>query len=1043
MVKLREIVLFLAFMMIFGIILACIPENFVEAGSVVGEDIEIKVAPPTENLSKVWRIEFNKELKKEDLDKGLIYVEDPLQNIHETELSLLEGNNKIVLVTPKVPYDNYKPYTLYVREGLKNAEDTKVISKTVKMDFSVEATGDVTIDTREYPNNNRELKNKVINGDLIIDGGGEVTLTNVKVTGNIIVNDVGENSLKLDNVKAMKLEVKDTNGARIFVSQAKRSEDTEESSILNAIDINEASSNPIKLEGDFSATKINVNQPVELKITKETSIAEVNMGTTEAKITSEDSNIDMAASIGSITGTVSEDLKNIQDQVEENKKKIEKLIEILNEIPKDINESYDLYLQRGHEAKALIKNILGDKVGQDYNNYPEYIQIRTANTLRSFMDNRKFTTLNQLETAFIDAKEWNKVFGEGMKYAAYHGQREANKEYKWPVISNDIEVGADITDIVMKLADGITTEQLNKDITVTILHEDEWNNGKYLNIDTENQRITLARLNKTNRQMSISIMFSIVDTVSGKESITNFIVTLEPQVSNIVEVNLTSDNKEIVPWIDNTDKWIDTFDTVTVGKLLETVKSSNLDDKLYIVDSNDNIVTDMSTIVNGYMQLQVKRGDDMAYYRIGARPVIDTQNLSIVKEVINNYRVIVYPGSTVRQVIDAVKTNYDDYKLIVIDKNRKEVNENTIVEEGMRLIVNGYGFEILIYIGEVNLVNNIKEIVPYINNQGGWVETRDNVTVGELLNAIESNNTGDNLRVVDRKNIEVDKADILNSSMRLEINRGDNKAYYRINAIPIIDTLDDTVIKEVINTWTLVVYPGKTVDEVINAVKKNHEYYNLFIIDKYENKVNGSSTLEEDMTLIIDAVYDRYRFDIVIYIGEINLTSNDESIVEHINNEDKRIYTYDSINVGDLLNVITSDDKNDILNVVDLNNIEVEKTIIVKNFMKLEINREGNKTYYSIGAIPILDTKNVDIIKEVSNIWTVFVFSDKTVREVLDAVETRYGNYQLSVRDSNKNVLDDNEIIEQDMELLVDTGNGRYGFKVSILESTNNIEVLH
>ncbi|MBU5313133.1 hypothetical protein KQI38_13900 [Tissierella carlieri] len=46
--------------------------------------------------------------------------------------------------------------------------------------------------------------------------------------------------------------------------------------------------------------------------------------------------------------------------------------------------------------------------------------------LRAFMNNRKLIILNQIELAFIDAKVWNRVFGEGVKHTAYHVQRQAN-----------------------------------------------------------------------------------------------------------------------------------------------------------------------------------------------------------------------------------------------------------------------------------------------------------------------------------------------------------------------------------------------------------------------------------------------------------------------------------------------------------------------------------------------------------------------------------------------------------------------------------------
>ena len=180
--KLRKVVVFLAFIMVFGIISANIPESYVEASGTVVEEMEIKIAPPTEDLEKVWSVEFNKAIKEEDLeDSKWIFVKDPLGEIHETTLSISKDNNKIVLVTPVEPYENYKPYTLYVLKEFGNAEDNQVLSKTVKMDFTIEKQEDITIDTSEHPNNKMELRNEIIYGDLIIKGGGEATLRNVEV----------------------------------------------------------------------------------------------------------------------------------------------------------------------------------------------------------------------------------------------------------------------------------------------------------------------------------------------------------------------------------------------------------------------------------------------------------------------------------------------------------------------------------------------------------------------------------------------------------------------------------------------------------------------------------------------------------------------------------------------------------------------------------------------------------------------------------------------------------------------------------------------
>lgn len=1034
MIKLKKVVLFLSFIMIFGIITAYIPRNYVEATSDI-EEMDIRTAPETDLLGKVWKIEFNKDLKQEDLiNNELIYVEDALGNIHETTLSLSKEDKKIVLVTPDVDYENYKPYTLYVLKGLKNVEDDKVIDKTVKMEFMIKVKVDKTIDTAGYPNNKFVLENETIYGDLIITGGGQVTLKNVVVNGNIIVEDVSEDSLILDRVKAGKLEINDTNGARIFISQPKQNGDAEEFSILNEIDINEMSNNPITLEGDFSSTTVNIKKPVEIKIAKGTSIAEVKMETTEAKITSKDNSIDMAASIGNISGTISEELKAMKADVENNKIKLDNLINTLNNIPKDQSENYDIYLDRGRQTKSALEELLGDKVGQDYNNYTEHMQIRTANTVRAFMENRKFTTINQVESAFTNAKEWNKVFGEGMKYAAYHGYMDIDIEYKWPVISKDIEIGMDITDTILRLADNVTEDQLNKDITVTILHEYEWNSGKYLNIDTENQRIYLERLNKSDRPINISIMFSIIDTISGMESTTNFIVTLEPQVSNIGVVNLTSNKNQIVPWIDNIERWLNTYDNVRIGQLKDAIESSQSSDIINIVDAQEEVITNMDMYVEGFMKLEVNRGDDSVYYRISADPVLISNNDNIIKR-INGRTIEVNLNSKVENVINSLDKRHDYYKLTITDKSGKELNNNDNVENGMYLMIdagnNRYRFDISIYIGEINLTIEDYSIVNHIDKENKRVNTYDNINVQDFLNAIRSTTNGDILKVVDSNNDLVGNDSIINGRMKLEINREGNKIYYIIGARPIISSNNKDVIKET-GTRMLTVYPGKTIEAVIAAINTNHDFYKLNVryINDRDMITDHSKVVENGMELLIDTGNSRYSYEISIYIGPIELISLNPSIIDSMNIGDKTVYTYDNVKVGNFLVAIKSDNGNDILNVVDKNNKLVDATDFIINSMKLEINRGGNKSYFSIGAIPILDIKDKDVIKEILHFWNVLVYPNKTVEQVINALEPRYNTYQLRIEDGNENSLNDNAIVEEGMDLFIETGNGGYIFTI-------------
>ncbi|KZE48134.1 hypothetical protein AV540_00815 [Brevibacillus parabrevis] len=61
------------------------------------------------------------------------------------------------------------------------------------------------------------LRNTKLDGDLVIDNGGSVTLDNVHVSGEIKVKDVASNSLHVNHVSADRLVITDGNGARLVL----------------------------------------------------------------------------------------------------------------------------------------------------------------------------------------------------------------------------------------------------------------------------------------------------------------------------------------------------------------------------------------------------------------------------------------------------------------------------------------------------------------------------------------------------------------------------------------------------------------------------------------------------------------------------------------------------------------------------------------------------------------------------------------------------------------------------------------------------------
>lgn len=113
------------------------------------------------------------------------------------------------------------------------------------------------------------LRNTKIKGNLIMNNGGVVTLSNVEVTGKILVKNVASNSLHLDGVAADELVITDRDGARIVSDEAPH---------IPVITVSTDSSQaPIKLEGpSYGESTVRVSSPSVLVV--DTTLSQLVVG---------------------------------------------------------------------------------------------------------------------------------------------------------------------------------------------------------------------------------------------------------------------------------------------------------------------------------------------------------------------------------------------------------------------------------------------------------------------------------------------------------------------------------------------------------------------------------------------------------------------------------------------------------------------------------------------------------------------------------------------------------------------------------------------
>ncbi len=162
------------------------------------------------------------------------------------------------------------------KEEITRAEVVAMLDNIVaniynnKGTYTVVSNGNVLVNTEDVM-----LKDTVVNGDIYVASGvndGELTLDNVKVTGDIIVEGGGINSVKITNgssANGVKVQKNSDSPVRVFLDS---------SSIVSHVDTSSKAGVKLEGEGNFGTVKINGTNSIEIANGTSVEKLEINGG---------------------------------------------------------------------------------------------------------------------------------------------------------------------------------------------------------------------------------------------------------------------------------------------------------------------------------------------------------------------------------------------------------------------------------------------------------------------------------------------------------------------------------------------------------------------------------------------------------------------------------------------------------------------------------------------------------------------------------------------------------------------------------------------
>ncbi len=179
-------------------------------------------------------------------------------------------------------------------------------------------------------------------------------------------------------------------------------------------------------------------------------------------------------------------------------------------------------------------------------------------------------------------------------------------------------------------------------------------------------------------------------------------VEISSSVIYVYEDNLEILNENIVTYVneDTQNYIIETKDTVKVSDLLGAIKPLKEGYVLRVLDSNGNVVLNNALVNNSMVLSLFNESENIEKnYKISVLPRLSSNNISIVKEVDNEYlNLTVKNGATVGQVISSISSQTSLDSIQIIDYlTDKPMDNSKIVDENMMLYIEVGGWDYFYY----------------------------------------------------------------------------------------------------------------------------------------------------------------------------------------------------------------------------------------------------------------------------------------------------------------------------------------------------------
>ncbi|WDC84963.1 hypothetical protein PL321_05280 [Caloramator sp. mosi_1] len=474
--------------------------------------------------------------------------------------------------------------------------------------------------------------------------------------------------MDIKNAKITNIKMKDKNGGRIKIENTSVGELATEKNSDAIIEFNNNSkvdnlyvkSQKLKIKGKFD------------NLVEQLNFIERDDGVNLNEIVLEDGS--------------NKTIKDIRNLVNTQEKMFEKL-EMINEIYTPLNgvEDYNQWIENGKRFKVLLEDAgeLGYLDLREFNNYDEVEKVIIANTIRAAKWGNfagKFNGMDDIQKALNDALNGMYVERECRKLQGWGGNLIYEGEIPFTTIPQSVEVGADITEYVLKLKEG---KSFSDDVIIKPINNADIPKDENEFVQVFKERVYL--LKKTKDEIINNVPIDIQTSKGG--SYTGINVKLEN--------GLTLDGEAYVKRVDiNTkDNSILDCNIMTVNAKAIEVEVYKLDDTLKLSEKVEEF-KDIN-VVDNVAKLELKNlevGTDYAI-KIKVKDIND-KNSEYIKRFTCKAKLMpkLYINDENKIVIDSSNAVYHHFsflktKRIPVTLKDENTQEEIILNDGKEVVL--------------------------------------------------------------------------------------------------------------------------------------------------------------------------------------------------------------------------------------------------------------------------------------------------------------------------------------------------------------------